>query len=206
MKNTDKIDHKRSQKELYMPKNEPMFVDVPEMRFATFKGKGRPDSDEFIDAIGPLYSVAYTIKMKFKDRPDYREYTVMPLEGLWGTDQEPDGWEWMLMIRQPDFVTQELFEEAIGMVKAKDPKSKADRIELKICTEGPSVQMMHIGPYSEEGPTLAKLREYAESIGMCPRIISGYCHREIYMSDPNKTASERLKTVIRIPVERKPVS
>lgn len=200
---TDKLDFKKEYKDLYAPGNEPVLIDVPEMTFITVEGTEKTDSEAFVSAIRKLYSVSYMIKMRFKDHPGYYEYVVPPLEGLWDVDFDADEWKWMLMIRQPGFVDERIFNEAIKMAEKKNPELSYEGVRLECITDGPSVQIMHIGPYVEEHTSLEKIQRSIEAIGMSVRKYKGYYHREIYLSDPERTAPEKLKTVLRVSVDKK---
>ncbi len=200
-----KIDFKKEQKELYKASaKEPVLVDVPEMLFLMIDGQGDPNtSQEFKDAVEALYPVAYNIKFKIKKGGMGIDYGVMPLEGLWWTDNmndfsinNKDIWKWTLKIRQPDFITKDHYETAVKEVKEKKDPPSLSKIRFEKYTDGLSAQILHIGPYSEEGPTIAKLHSFIKDKGFSRRSK----HREIYLSDMRRTAPEKLKTIIRQPV------
>ncbi len=206
----EKIDFKKELKHLYNPSaKEVVFVDVPEMNFLMIDGMGDPNtSQEYQDAIEALYSVSYTLKFMIKKGETSIDYVVMPLEGLWWTDDmtqfttdNKDVWKWTSMIMQPEFVTKDLFDDAVEEVK----KKKKNLLALpKICFEnfheGLSAQVMHIGPYSAEGSTIEKLHNFIKENGYeFDGLIQK--HHEIYLNDPRRVAPEKMKTVIRQPVK-----
>ena len=201
-----KIDLKKELKELYMaPKGEPEIVEVPAMNYYMADGTGDPrTSQEFVDAVGALYSVAYTLKFMLKKGPEPVDYVVMPLQGLWWADdmevftmEQRDDWRWRVMIVAPKEVTPELFEQAIEEVKRKKDPPALDRVRLEEYHEGKAAQVMHIGPYADEAPTIERLHQFIHDQG---HRLRGK-HHEIYLSDPNRTAPERMKTIIRQPIE-----
>jgi hypothetical protein len=199
------IDIKKEMKQFYQPPLTPVLVDVPEMQFIMSTGEGHPDSDSFQQTIEALYSVAYTIKFALKKQGTSNEYVVPPLEGLWWTAGESEfnledknNWAWTLMIMQPDFITQEVFETAVSEVRKKKNPERLDLVTFEKFHEGLSVQLMHIGPYAEEPPSIVKLHTFAAESGF---ILHGK-HHEIYLGDPRKTAPEKLKTVLRQPVTK----
>lgn len=200
----DKIDHKKVMKEFYKPSvKKPMVVDVPQMNFIMIDGKGSPYDSEYQNALMSLYPMAYTIKFSVK-KAKISDFTVMPLEGLWWIEGEAlidqdrkDDWSWTSMIMQPESVTTEIVEDAkIQVVEKKNPPS-ISQLRFDSYHEGLSVQIMHIGPYSEESPTIERLHVCAEEEGYKLR----GKHHEIYLSDPRRTAPDKLKTVIRQPIE-----
>jgi hypothetical protein len=181
-----------------------VLVDVPEMNFLMIDGTGDPNtSPEYKDAIESLYSISYALKFMVK-KARAIDYVVMPLEGLWWTDEpsqftmeNKDIWKWTAMIMQPECVTEELFNRAVEQVKIKKNLPALSKIKFKSLHEGLSAQVMYVGPYSAEGPTIEKLRSFIkenkyELIGK---------HHEIYLSDPRKSEPEKLKTVIRQPIK-----
>jgi hypothetical protein len=200
-----KLDLKKEFKHLYRPSaKEVVVVDVPDMKFLMIDGRGDPNTaQEYQDAIEALYAVSYTLKFKIKKGEAAVDYVVMPLEGLWWAEDmadfstaDKDAWQWTAMIVQPDFVTQELVDEVVQEVREKKNPPALSKVRFESYHEGLSVQILHIGPYSEEGPTIEKLHAFAESNGYQLR----GRHHEIYLSDPRRTAPEKWKTVIRQPV------
>jgi hypothetical protein len=200
-----KIDLKKELRDLYMaPKDVPEMVDVPPMNYLMVDGSGNPNtSQEFADAVGALYGLAYTLKFKLKRGPTAVDYVVMPLQGLWWADDmdvfammQRDDWKWRAMILAPKEVTPEMFEEAREELRAKKDPPALDRARLEEYTEGLSAQVMHIGPYADEAPTIERLHSFIREQG---HEFRGK-HHEIYLSDPNRTTPERMRTIIRQPV------
>ena len=207
------FDFKKEYKDLYVPKNKPSIVDIPPMNFVAVRGKGDPNDEngEYKQAMNLLYGVSFTIKMSRKGdhRIDgYFDYVVPPLEGLWqqkGADgidyAHKEKFEWVSMIRLPDFVTENDFDWAVKEASAKK-KTDFSKAELFTYKEGLCVQCMHIGVYDAEPETVAEMMRYAADAGYAADISEKRRHHEIYLSDPRKTAPEKLKTVIRIPVKK----
>ena len=204
------IDYKKTQKELYLPKTTPSVIDVPRMTFITVDGKGNPNtSDEYATAVELLYGLSYSIKMSNKA---ILQYVVPPLEGLWSVDGDFKGggaaindkskFIWTMMIRQPDFVTAEIFEHAKATLAKKKPKLDISKAKLETITEGLCVQVMHIGSYDDEPATVAALDAFAIENGYVIDIDDTRHHHEIYISDPRKVAPEKLKTVLRHPIRK----
>lgn len=204
-----KHEWRRHEKEYYIPKEKPALVDIPEFKFFMIKGKGNPNSEEFSEAIGVLYSLAYAIKMMPKNgyTPEgYFEYTVYPLEGIWdltevGKKQKilnKDEFIYKIMIRQPDFVTEELIVKAMEIVKKKKPHKLLDKVTFGTIKDELSVQMLHIGSFDDEPKSFSIMKEYCEENNL---IIKTKAHREIYLSDLRKIETEKLKTVLRYCVE-----
>jgi hypothetical protein len=200
-----KVDLKKELKNLYNPSAKEVSVeDVPSMNFLMVDGKGDPNTTpEYADALEALYAVSYAIKFKIKKTHDGVDYAVMPLEGLWWADdmrefsvEDKDAWKWTAMIMQPEeYVSEELFEEAKSEVKKKKELSAIPKMRFGAFREGLSAQTMHLGPFSEEGPTIARIHHCIEERGG----ETNGKHHEIYLSDLRRTKSERLKTVIRQP-------
>lgn len=204
------IDYKKTQKELYLPKTAPSVIDVPRMTFITVDGKGDPNtSAEYTAAVELLYGLSYTIKMGSKS---ILEYVVPPLEGLWSVDDDFRGggaeindkskFIWTMMIRQPDFVTEDILEVAKISLAKKKPNLDISKAKLETITEGLCVQVMHIGSYDDEPATVAALDGFAIENGYILDINDIRRHHEIYISDPRKVAPEKLKTVIRHPIRK----
>ena len=200
-----KIDFKKELKSLYSSSaREAVVVDVPEMNFLMIDGAGHPgEGQEFQDAMGALYAVSYTLKFMIKKGTAPADYVVMPPEGLWWTGDAGEfdvtktgAWRWRLMIMQPEFVTGDLYTEAVEQVEKKKNPPALSEMRFESFHEGLSVQIMHIGPYGDEGPTIANLHQYAEENGYA----AAGKHHEIYLSDPRRTAPEKLRTIIRYPI------
>ena len=206
-----KLDMKRELKPLYSPPTHPVLVEVPSLSFLMIdgvipKGSAGPGADPgFRRAIGSLYAVGYALK--FEAKAAGRDFVVMPLEGRFADDTEQallerdDGpMRWTLMILQPPWITREHATEAIDGLVANGRLSDPSTLRLETFTEGPAAQVLHYGPYAEERPTIEKLQAFIAECGLVPRPR----HHEIYLSDPNRTPPERLKTVIRLPVSDGP--
>lgn len=206
----DKIDFKKQYKNLYMPKATPSLIEVPLISYLMVDGSGAPEGKSYQEALELLYSLAYTIKMSKMSgtQPEgYIDYVIPPLEGLWdcaaeGFDPDRTKWAWTSLIRQPDFVTQDVFAWACGELKKKKPELNLERIRLETYDEGLCVQIMHMGPYSEEQASIDKLTAFIQENGLKDACGPQRRHHEIYLSDPRRTASEKLKTVLRHPVIR----
>lgn len=209
----EKFDFKKEYKDLYMPKTEPSIVTVPEMKFIAVRGKGDPNtSAEYKQAMEILYGLSFTIKMSKMSgsQPDgYFEYVVPPLEGFWSVNDgifdglnitDKSKFHWISVIRQPDFVTESVFEQARAEAEKKK-KTDMSKAEFITVSEGLCVQSMHIGSYDSEPSTILKMREFAEKNGYSEDLSDTRLHHEIYLSDPRRCAPERLKTVIRHPIK-----
>lgn len=200
-----KLDLKKELKHLYSPSpKEPVLVDLPDMNFLMVDGAGDPNTaQEYKDSIEVLYAMSYTLKFMVKIEDPENDYTVMPLEGLWwGEDEsflfgDKDAFKWTSMIMQPEFVTEKYVAEAIEQVKRKKDPVALPKCRFESFHEGLSAQIMHIGPYAEETPTIEKLHAFIEEQG---HKLRGK-HHEVYLSDPRRAAPEKLKTVVRQPVE-----
>ncbi|MDP4089824.1 MAG: GyrI-like domain-containing protein [Bacillota bacterium] len=209
----EKMDYKKEYKDLYVPSNKkPVLIDVPEMKFVMVDGCGDPNNNpEFEKSVEALYSVSYAIKMLPKKGivPEgYIEYVVPPLEGLWwieGSDKfsftERENWRYTLMIRQPEFVTAELFQQCLMETKRKKNNEKLEEVGFESFTEGLCVQMMHIGPYATEPETKEVMENFLTENARRDETGAVRKHHEIYLSDPRKGDPEKRKTVLRIPVK-----
>jgi len=201
-----KVDFKKTLKQFYIPPKEFVMVDVPEMQFVMVDGHGDPNTaQEYQDAVEALYAVAY--KMKFISKKELeKDYVVPPLEGLWWAEdmatfsnREKSEWDWTMMIMTPEWISVEIFDDAIKKVRqAKDPAS-LDQVRLERYHEGLSVQIMHIGSYDDEGPGPVLAQMHSDFIPNNGFVENGK-HHEIYLSDPRRVAPEKLKTVLRQPV------
>lgn len=200
-----KIDYKKDLKHLYnaSPKQAET-VSVPPMNYLMIDGKGDPNTTQaFHEAVEALFGVSYTLKFMIKKGGQEIDYGVLPLEGLWWADDmsnfsagNKDEWKWTMMIMQPEFISAELAAVAIEQVKKKKPSDALSKIRFEPFAEGRAAQIMHIGPFSDEGPTIAKLHEYIRGMN-CE--LAGK-HHEIYLSDVRKAAPEKWKTIIRQPI------
>ena len=200
-----KIDLKKDLKHLYQSSaKEVIQVDVPTMHYLMVDGEGDPNTSQaFSDAVEVLFMVSYTAKFMIKKESSSIDYGVMPLEGLWWADDmsrfsvtDKSNWKWTVMIMQPPFVTPEIIERAIANVKTKKNPKAISKVRLESLSEGKCAQIMHIGPFSEEGPTIEKVHQFIESIGRR----TGK-HHEIYLSDIRKADPSKWKTIIRQPLQ-----
>ncbi|KNF08977.1 hypothetical protein CLPU_4c00230 [Gottschalkia purinilytica] len=207
-----KLDYKKEYKDLYQPKSKPSIVNVPEMNFIMVSGKGDPNSEVFQQAVELLYGLSFTIKMsKMKgNQPEgYFEYVMPPLEGLWWIEdgefsfRERDNWVWAIMIRQPEFVTDSVFQWACNEYKRKKGVIDLSKVSFETYNEGLCVQAMHRGSYKNEPETVEKMKAFMVENNLEERLMDGGKHHEIYLSDPRKTLPEKLRTIIRHPVKEK---
>lgn len=205
----DKLDYKKKFKELYLPKNNPAFIDVPSINFAVIDGEGDPNGEDFALATAALYSFSYAVKMSYKSKeiPEgFYDYTVFPLEGVWDlvdktkSITDKSNFAYSIMIRQPDFLTNELFERFIIETKKKNPNVYLDKIKYDIIKEGLCCQMLHLGSYDDEPASFEIMRQFCKD-NEYERISQR--HREIYLSDPRKAEPDKLKTVLRFNVKKK---
>lgn len=217
-----KTDFKKQMKDVYNPpKGKFSVVDVPSMNYIMIDGQGDPNTAvAYQEAVEALYATSYTLKFLSKNELG-KDYVVPPLEGLWGsggmedklaaarnasewlaifTDADRDEWQWTMMIMQPDWITAELFEQIRAQVEKAKGLPALEKLRFESYGDGLSVQILHVGPYSDEGPVLAEMH-----LDFIPN--NGYIergnHHEIYLSDPRRTAPEKLKTVLRQPVKEK---
>lgn len=204
----DKIDLKKELKHIYQPSaKQPAILDVPAMAFLMLDGAGDQNtSPAYQAAVEALYGVSYTLK--FMSKKQGRDYVVMPLEGLWWgtpmgqhsfTQEDKAKLKWTMMIAQPDFVTDAMVEHAIAETRRKKGLVNLDDLRFETFEEGTSVQILYLGPYDDEGPTIERLHQFAFDGGYRLRGV----HHEIYLNDPRRTAPEKLRTVLRHPVEKK---
>ena len=203
-----KHEYKKHEKELYCPKNKAELVSVPKQKFFCIKGKGNPNSKDFSERIGVLYSLAYAVRMMPKNgfTPDgYFEYTVYPLEGLWDLTEEgrksevlnKDELLYTIMIRQPDFVNDEVIEKAFEIANKKKPHPLLKEVYFDEIEDGLAVQILHIGSYDNEPESFNKMKTFIENNGLK---IKTLVHREIYLSDARKVEPDKLKTILRYSV------
>jgi len=205
-----KHEWRKHEKELYIPKQKPELVSVPEQKFFMIKGKGNPNSDDFSEKIEVLYSLSYAIRMMPKQgyTPEgYFEYTVYPLEGLWDLTEEgrrldtldKDELLYTIMIRQPNFVTKDIVDKAFEIARKKKSNPLLDEVLFDTIEDGLSVQMLHIGPYDDEPQTFEKMKQFIEDNHFEIKTLR---HREIYLSDARKVESAKLKTVLRYAIRK----
>lgn len=207
------FDYKKEYKEFYLPKNRPGIIEVPPMNFIAVRGKGDPNAEgsEYKESIGLLYGIAFTIKMSKKGDhriEGYFDYVVPPLEGFWwqegvqGMDYaHKEDFQFISVIRLPDFVTRKDFDWAIEEA-ARKKKTDFSRVEFFTYEEGLCVQCMHIGPYDDEPATVQAMHEYMTAQGYALDITEQRMHHEIYLSDVRRVAPSKLKTVVRHPVKK----
>jgi len=202
----EKLDFKKKWKHLYQPPATAITtVDVPPLTYLMVDGEGDPNTSKAFElAIEALYSLSYTLKFSLKKSPKPVDYGVMPLEGLWWADdpsafhlQDKSKWKWTAMILQPEFICQSQVNAAIDEVRRKKNPAALDRVRLETLTEGPSAQILYVGPFADEGPTIQRIHDFIHAAGkeLCGK------HHEIYLSDPRRTAPEKLKTIIRQPMK-----
>ncbi|NMA01949.1 MAG: hypothetical protein GX923_05220 [Clostridia bacterium] len=200
-----KYEWRKQEKNLYFPKEKPQLITIPPMKFFMISGQGDPNKEEFSEKVGVLYSLAYAVRMMPKTgyTPEgYFEYTVYPLEGLWDLTEEgrkaekldKDQLLYTIMIRQPDFVTQEVVDLAFENVRKKKNHPLLDSVTFEIMEDGLSVQMMHIGSFDEEPRTFKQMKDFISENNLQMRTLK---HREIYLSDLRRTEKNKLKTVLR---------
>ena len=208
------FDFKKEYKEFYMPKGKPEIVTVPKANYIAVRGKGNPNDEggAYQQAVGILYAVAYTLKMSYKT--DYRiegffDYVVPPLEGFWWQDgvggidySDKSTFNWISVIRLPDFVTQKDFDWATGEAEKKKHLD-CSKAEFLTIDEGLCVQIMHIGPFDDEPATVSMMNAYLLENGYENDFSGSRLHHEIYLSDARKVAPEKWKTVIRHPIRKK---
>lgn len=207
------FDFKKEYKAFYLPKKVPEIVDIPCMNYVAVEGSGDPNEEggAYQQAIGVLYAVSYTIKMSYKG--DYKiegffEYVVPPLEGFWWQNgveglnyANKSAFNWISMIRLPDFVTKADFEWAVAEVERKK-RIDCSTAEFLTVKEGLCVQIMHIGSYDSEPESIALMDNYLAENGYQNDMSESRLHHEIYLSDPRKTVPEKRKTIIRHPIKR----
>ena len=206
------FDYKKEYKEFYLPPKKPEIVEIPAMNFVAVRGAGNPNETggDYQKAMQLLYGVSFTIKMSYKGSRDiegYFPYVVPPLEGLWWQDGvcgvdygRKEDFQWISMIRLPEFVTEEVFQWAVREAEAKK-KTDFSKAEFLTFEEGLCVQCMHVGPYDDEPATIEQMDRFAAEQGYALDFSEERRHHEIYLGDPRRTKPERLRTVIRHPVK-----
>jgi hypothetical protein len=203
---TTKIDLRKEHKYLYNPSSKQIaIVDVPEMNFLMIDGTGDPNTSvAYRNAVEALFAVSYSLKFMVKKGEQAVDYAVMPLEGLWWVDDmtgfsmnDKQAWKWTSMIMQPEYVTEELLQEALKQVRKKKDLPALSGMRFESFHEGQAAQVLYFGPYSDEAPTIEGIHRFILEQG---RRLRGR-HHEIYLSDPRRTAPAKLKTVIRQPFD-----
>lgn len=203
------FDFKKEYREFYMPRNTPQIVNVPAANYIAVRGAGDPNTEggAYQQAIGVLYAVAYTIKMRYKTGhkiEGFFEYVVPPLEGFWqqeGADGDKDAFRWISVIRLPDFVSGQDLDWAVETATRKK-KLDCSRARFFTVEEGLCVQAMHLGPFDDEPRTIALMEAYLEEQGYATDLTETRLHHEIYMSDARRVPPEKWKTVIRLPIRK----
>lgn len=201
----EKLNYLKTLKHLYAPSPKKVeIIDVPEMNFLMIDGEGDPNTSKpFSDAVEALFSLAYTLKFMVKKGEGGTDYGVLPLEALWWADDmaafatgNKDSWKWTAMLMQPDFITQALVQTATEEVKRRKNPAALPLVRFEAFKEGKAAQLMHLGPFSEEGPTIEKVHAFIEEGGS--RRVGK--HHEIYLSDLRRAAPEKWKTIVRQPM------
>jgi hypothetical protein len=201
----EKLDLKKQWKHLYQPAAGAVTaVDVPPLTYLMVDGQGDPNtSQSFQEAVEALYSLSYTLKFTLKKSPRAIDYGVMPLEGLWWADDprvfhlaDKTSWKWTAMILQPEFIAQAEVDAAFAEVRKKKNPAALDRVRFETLTEGESAQILYVGSFADEGPTIQRMHDFIHTAG---KQLRGK-HHEIYLSDPRRTAPDKLKTILRQPM------
>ncbi|MFD0590982.1 GyrI-like domain-containing protein [Paenibacillus sp. GCM10027627] len=204
-----KIEYKKDFKSLYVPTTTPGIIEIPEMPFIAVSGQGDPNGEEFSLATEALYSLSYAVKMSYKSANvpvGYYEYTVFPLEGIWDLidyskpSTDKSNLKYTMMIRQPDFLTKQLFLKFVEQTTKKKSNPYLEKAVFSSIKDGLCCQAMHIGSFDSEPESFAKMEAFCEEQGYAR---SDKTHREIYLSDPRKTEAAKLKTVLRFAVQRR---
>jgi hypothetical protein len=208
-----KYEYKKHEKELYGIKDKPSFITVPRQDFIMINGEGNPNNENFSEKIAVLYSLAYAIKMRYKKsyvdlnqtkQLDYEDFTVFPLEGVWTSSNpnnplDKDSFVYTIMIKQPDFITKEMFEAAYEEVKKKKPNVLLKDVYFETIEEHECVQILHLGSFDDEPASFDKMNAFAKD-NKLERI--NYFHREIYLSDARKTEPDKRRTILRYEVKK----
>ena len=207
-----KFDFKKEYKNIYSSRQKPVLVDVPAFNYIMIDGSGRPTGENYQNAMQILYSLTYTIKMSKKGDnfiSGYYEYIVPPLECLWylkdgklDFNVSKDKWLWTCMIAQPDFVNEESFNWALEVCRNKKPNLDFSKAKFRTFNEGLCVQAMHIGSYDDESKTIDIIKDFIKANNLKDVTSNIRKHHEIYISDPRRTAKNKLKTILRFPVEK----
>lgn len=212
----EKLDYKKTDKDLYVPTAKPALIQVPPINFIMIDGKGdpNPEESEYHAAMGVLYALVFTVKMSRmsgETPPGYFDYVLPPLEGFWWTDNgmpldfsgfQKENFRWTAMMRQPEYVTPEVFAWARAEVERK---KGLDTSAARLVTheEGLCAQVMHVGAFDDEPPTIARLEAFIEAEGYAVDLSEARRHHELYLSDARRVKPEKLRTVIRLPIRKK---
>lgn len=199
---SEKLDLYELHKDEYATPKKPQLIKVKPAKYLGITGRGAPGGEVFAQKLGALYNVAFTIKMAEKFAGS--DYKVSKLEGLWwgNADNEDflltprEEWNWKLIIRTPDFITKKHLQNAIASLRDKGKPAEVSEVKLETIKEGVCVQMLHVGPYTEEIKSIEVMKDFARQQGLRFHGL----HHEIYLSDPRRVAAERLKTILRMPV------
>ncbi len=201
-----KVDYKKDEKELYGVKNKPVIANIPKMKFFCIKGVGNPNGEDFAQRLQVLYALSYHVKMKLKQIEGYYDYTVYPLEGVWGLTEKgireqseagklnKDELSYTIMIRQPEFLTPDLAKQTLDLVRKAKKNPLIDEAYFDIVDDRLCVHMLHLGSYDSETESFNQMKAFIKEQGYSQ---SCFEHREIYLSDARKVAPEKLKTVLR---------
>ncbi|MDO5096565.1 MAG: GyrI-like domain-containing protein [Peptostreptococcaceae bacterium] len=202
-----KYEWRKMEKDLYGVKQKPEIIDVPSQKFITIKGMGNPNMDDFSNRVSALYSLAYSIKMLYKvmmkEESDEKitDFTVYSLEGIWekleGDEPDKSKLRYKIMIKQPDFIARKIVENAMENIKKKKPNVLYDEIVFESIQDGKCIQILHVGSYDSEPDSFKKMDKFARESGL---MRSSETHREIYLSNRNKTPEDDLKTILRYAV------
>lgn len=204
----EKLEYKKAYKNLYQPNTKPTILEIPPINFAIIDGEGDPNSDNFALATAALYSFSYAVKMSYKSQnvpTGFYDYTVFPLEGEWDLvdknkpSTDKSNFAYSIMIRQPDFLDNELFQRFLEETKRKKPNPYLDKLYFKTIDEGLCCQLLHLGSYDDEPASFEKMEQHCKENGY---LRASMKHREIYLSDPRKTEANKLKTVLRFKIKK----
>ena len=201
-----KYEWKKNEKYLYGVKQKPKLIDVPSAYYIMIKGEGNPNESDFSNRVSALYSLAYGIKMLFKNMEkeelEYSDFTVFPLEGIWeksdGEEFDKNKLKYTIMIKQPYFITKEIFELAFEKVKKKKPNELYDEVSFDCIESKKAIQILHIGSFDTEIESFEKLDNFANEMNLER---SEKFHTEIYLNNKNRTAEDKLKTILRYNVK-----
>ena len=201
-----KYEWKKNEKNLYGVKQKPQLIEIPSAYYIMIKGEGNPNESDFSNRVSALYSLAYGIKMLFKNMEkeelEYSDFTVFPLEGIWekSDDEEFDKnkLKYTIMIKQPYFITKEIFELAFEKVKNKNPNELYDEVSFDCIESKKAIQILHIGSFDTEIESFEKLDNFANEMNLER---SEKLHTEIYLNNKNRTAEDKLKTILRYTVK-----
>lgn len=204
-----KYEWKKQEKDLYGAKKVPAFITVPMQNFIMISGKGNPNNEDFSNRIAALYSLAYAIKMGYKtasinagETREVHDFSVYPLEGVWkqkqGEELVKEQLEYTIMIRQPDFITEDMVSAALATVRKKKPNPLYEEIRFDTMQDGKCIEILHMGSFDDEPVSFQKMAQFAADHGLKR---TGSCHREIYLNNANRVEKSKLKTILRYSVE-----